>query len=294
MEFRGSIVAMITPFTEDGNIDRKGVEKLINYHIENGTDAILLAGTTGESATLSHEEHKELIKMGVEIADGRIPIIAGTGSNSTAEAIDLTKAAKDIGADAALLITPYYNKPTQKGMYLHFKKIAETVDIPIILYNVPSRTGINLLPDTVAKLSEIPNIVAVKEASGNLGQMVQIVSKAKEGFKLMSGDDQLLLPILSIGGTGVISVVANIIPKDMAQMIKEWEAGNITRAREMYYKMYPLAQAMFYETNPIPVKTAVGLLNLPAGPLRLPLATMDDNNLARLKEAMKNYGLEVS
>lgn len=294
MEFRGSIVAMITPFTEDGSIDRKGVEKLINYHIENGTDAILLAGTTGESATLSHEEHKELIKMGVEIADGRIPIIAGTGSNSTAEAIDLTKAAKDIGADAALLITPYYNKPTQKGMYLHFKKIAETVDIPIILYNVPSRTGINLLPDTVAKLSEIPNIVAVKEASGNLGQMVQIVSKVKEGFKLMSGDDQLLLPILSIGGTGVISVVANIIPKDMAQMIKEWEAGNIARAREMYYKMYPLAQAMFYETNPIPVKTAVELLNLPAGPLRLPLAPMDDNNLARLKEAMKNYGLEVS
>ncbi len=294
MEFRGSIVAMITPFTEDGKIDRDGVERLINFHIENGTDAILLAGTTGESATLTHDEHKELINMGVEIANGRIPIVAGTGSNSTAEALDLTRAAKEAGADAALLITPYYNKPTQKGMYLHFKKIAEEVDIPIILYNVPSRTGINLLPDTVAKLSEIPNIVAVKEASGNLGQMVQIVSKVKEGFKLMSGDDQLLLPILSIGGTGVISVVANIIPKDMAQMIKEWEAGNVGKAREMYYKMYPLAQAMFYETNPIPVKTAAGLLGLPTGPLRLPLAPMDDANLERMKKAMRDYGLEVS
>ncbi len=294
MEFRGSIVAMITPFTEDGKIDREGVERLINFHIENGTDAILLAGTTGESATLTHDEHKELIKMGVEIAAGRIPIVAGTGSNSTAEALDLTRAAKEAGADAALLITPYYNKPTQKGMYLHFKKIAEEVDIPIILYNVPSRTGINLLPDTVAKLSEIPNIVAVKEASGNLGQMVQIVSKVKEGFKLMSGDDQLLLPILSIGGTGVISVVANIIPKDMAQMIREWEAGNVQKAREMYYKMYPLAQAMFYETNPIPVKTAAGLLGLPTGPLRLPLAPMDDANLERMKKAMRDYGLEVS
>ncbi len=294
MEFRGSIVAMITPFTEDGKIDRDGVERLINFHIENGTDAILLAGTTGESATLTHDEHKELIKMGVEIANGRIPIVAGTGSNSTAEALDLTRAAREAGADAALLITPYYNKPTQKGMYLHFKKIAEEVDIPIILYNVPSRTGINLLPDTVAKLSEIPNIVAVKEASGNLGQMVQIVSKVKEGFKLMSGDDQLLLPILSIGGTGVISVVANIIPKDMAQMIKEWEAGNVGKAREMYYKMYPLAQAMFYETNPIPVKTAAGLLGLPTGPLRLPLAPMDDVNLERMKKAMRDYGLEVS
>ncbi len=294
MEFRGSIVAMITPFTEDGKIDRDGVERLINFHIENGTDAILLAGTTGESATLTHDEHKELIKMGVEIANGRIPIVAGTGSNSTAEALDLTRAAREAGADAALLITPYYNKPTQKGMYLHFKKIAEEVDIPIILYNVPSRTGINLLPDTVARLSEIPNIVAVKEASGNLGQMVQIVSKVKEGFKLMSGDDQLLLPILSIGGTGVISVVANIIPKDMAQMIKEWEAGNVDKAREMYYKMYPLAQAMFYETNPIPVKTAAGLLGLPTGPLRLPLAPMDDANLEKMKKAMRDYGLEVS
>ena len=294
MEFRGSMVAMITPFTEDGKIDKTGVEKLINFHIENGTDAILLVGTTGESATLTHDEHKELIKMGVEISAGRIPIVAGTGSNSTAEAIELTKFAKETGADAALLITPYYNKPTQKGMYLHFKKIAESADIPIVLYNVPSRTGINLLPDTVARLSEIPNIVAVKEASGNLGQMVQIISKVKDGFNLMSGDDQLLLPILSIGGTGVISVVANIIPKDMSQMIKEWEAGNIDKAREMYYKMYPLAQAMFYETNPIPVKTAARLLGLPTGELRLPLAPMDDINLEKLKKAMKNYGLEVS
>lgn len=294
MELRGSIVAMITPFREDGKIDRDGVEKLINYHIENGTDAILLVGTTGESATLTHDEHKELIKMGVEISAGRIPIVAGTGSNSTAEAIELTKFAEKIGADAALLITPYYNKPTQKGMYLHFKKIAGSADIPIILYNVPSRTGINLLPDTVARLSEIPNIVAVKEASGNLGQMVQIISKAKNDFNLMSGDDQLLLPILSIGGTGVISVVANIIPKDMSRMIKEWEAGNIDKAREMYYKMYPLAQAMFYETNPIPVKTAARLLGLPTGELRLPLASMDDINLEKLKKAMKNYGLEVN
>lgn len=290
--FKGSLVAMITPFGENGEVNEKGIEKLVEFHIQNGTNGIVPCGTTGEAPTLSHDEHKRVVEVTIKAVAGRIPVIAGTGSNCTREALDLTSHAKKAGADGALIITPYYNKPTQKGLYLHFKKIAEEVDIPIIVYNVPSRTGINLLPETLAELSEIKNIVGVKEASGNLDQMTQIIELCGEKITLLSGDDKLLLPVLSIGGKGVISVVANIIPREVSDMISEFEKRNYQKAKEIFLsKVYPLSNAMFYETNPIPVKTSARLMGLPSGDLRLPLAPMSENNLAKLKADLIKFGL---
>jgi len=290
--FKGSLVAMITPFTEGDEIDEKGIKELVEFHIRNGTNGIVPCGTTGESPTLSHEEHKRVVEITINAVAGRVPVIAGTGSNCTREALDLTSHAKEAGADGALIIIPYYNKPTQKGLYLHFKKIAEEVDIPIVVYNVPSRTGTNMLPETLAELAELKNIVAVKEASGNLDQMTQIVELCGDKITLLSGDDKLLLPLLSIGGKGVISVVANIIPRDVSNMISEFEKGNYQKAKEIFLsKVYPLSNAMFYETNPIPVKTSARLMGLPAGALRLPLAPMSENNLAKLKVDLIKFGL---
>ncbi|MHC2994470.1 MAG: 4-hydroxy-tetrahydrodipicolinate synthase [Candidatus Atribacteria bacterium] len=290
--FKGSLVAMITPFKENGEVDEKGIEKLVEFHIQNGTNGIVPCGTTGESPTLSHEEHKRVVEVTINAVAGRVLVIAGTGSNCTREALDLTSHAKKAGADGALIITPYYNKPTQKGLYLHFKKIAEEVDIPIIVYNVPSRTGINLLPETLAELSEIKNIVGVKEASGNLDQMTQIIELCGDKITLLSGDDKLLLPVLSIGGKGVISVVANIIPREVSDMVNEFEKENYQKAKEIFLsKVYPLSNAMFYETNPIPVKTSARLMGLPSGDLRLPLAPMSENNLAKLKADLIKFGL---
>lgn len=290
--FKGSIVAMITPFDESGEIDEKGIEKLVEFHIQNGTNGILPCGTTGESATLSKEEHKKVVELTIKAARGRLPIIAGAGSSSTRDALDLTSHAKEAGADGALIITPYYNKPTQKGLFLHFKKIAEEVDIPIVVYNVPSRTGVNLSPETLAQLAEIENIVAVKEASGSLDQMIQIIGLCGDKITLLSGDDTLLLPILSIGGKGVISVVANIIPRDVSNMISEFERGNYQEAKRLFLsRVYPLSKAMFYETNPIPVKTSARLMGLPSGDFRLPLCSMTESNFAKLKEDLVNYGL---
>lgn len=290
--FKGSLVAMITPFTEGDEIDEKGIKELVEFHIKNGTNGIVPCGTTGESPTLSHEEHKRVVEITINAVAGRIPVIAGTGSNCTREALDLTSHAKEAGADGALIIIPYYNKPTQKGLYLHFKKIAEEVDIPIVVYNVPSRTGTNMLPETLAELAELKNIVAVKEASGNLDQMTQIVELCGDKITLLSGDDKLLLPLLSIGGKGVISVVANIIPREVSNMISEFEKGNYQKAKEIFLsKVYPLSNAMFYETNPIPVKTSARLMGLPAGALRLPLAPMSENNLAKLKVDLIKFGL---
>jgi 4-hydroxy-tetrahydrodipicolinate synthase len=290
--FKGSFVAMITPFTESGKVDEKGINELVEFHIKNGTDGIVPCGTTGESPTLSHEEHKRVVEITIKAVSGRIPVIAGTGSNSTREALDLTSHAKEAGADGALIVVPYYNKPTQKGLYLHYKEIADNVDIPIIVYNVPSRTGVNLLPETLAKLAELENIVAVKEASGNLEQMAQIVELCGDKITLLSGDDKLILPVLSIGGKGVISVVANIIPADVANMIREFEKGNYQTAQNIFIsKVYPLSSAMFYETNPIPVKTSVQLMGLPAGNLRLPLTPMSDDNLAKLKSDLVKFNL---
>jgi len=290
--FKGSLVAMITPFTESGEVDEKGIKELVEFHIKNGTNGIVPCGTTGESPTLSHEEHKKVVDITMEAVAGRIPVIAGTRSNSTREAFDLTSHAKKAGADAALVVVPYYNRPTQKGLYLHYKKLAEEIDIPIIVYNVPSRTGTNLLPETLAKLAQLKNIAAVKEASGNLDQMTQIVELCGDNIVLLSGDDKLLLPVLSIGGKGVISVVANIIPRDVSDMVREFEEGNYQKSKEIFLsKVYPLSNAMFYETNPIPVKTSARLMGLPSGDLRSPLCSMNEDNLTKLKSDLVKFGL---
>jgi len=289
--FKGSIVAIVTPFN-NGKIDEKKLRELIEFQIKNGTSGIVPCGTTGESATLSFDEHDRVIEITIEQVGKRIPVIAGTGSNSTDEAIMLTKHAVKSGADASLQVSPYYNRPTQKGLYEHFEAIANSVEIPIILYNIASRTGVNIEPETIAKLArDCKNIVGVKEASGNLEQMSRIKQLCPENFALISGDDSLTLPVLSIGGTGIISVVANIVPKDVAGLVSEFEKGNIKKAQEIHYKLLPLIKAMFIETNPIPLKTALGLLGMCEPDLRLPMCAMLPENLEKLKKALVDYGL---
>ncbi|MBI1992305.1 MAG: 4-hydroxy-tetrahydrodipicolinate synthase [Candidatus Omnitrophica bacterium] len=290
LALRGSMVALVTPFRRDA-IDEAALKRLIELHVESGTSAIVPCGTTGESATLSFEEHDRVIDVTVQTARGRIPVIAGTGSNNTREAIRLTKHAKEAGADGALLISPYYNKPTQRGLYLHFKAIAEAVDIPLILYNIASRTAVNIEPETFAQLAGIPNIVAVKESSGNLEQMSRILQMTEGKLALLSGDDALTLPVLSIGGSGVISVAANIVPRDVASMVEAYQAGRRDEAIRWHQRLLPLVKALFLETNPIPVKTAMGLLGMIQPELRLPLCEMSEANLARLKTVLENYGL---
>ncbi len=288
--FKGSMVALVTPF-ENGKVDEKALKELVEFHIKNGTTALVPCGTTGESATLSYEEHDRVIELTIQFAKGRIPVIAGTGSNSTEEAIALTRHARKAGADASLQVSPYYNRPTQKGLYLHFKAIAEAVDIPIILYNIASRTGVNIEPETFAKLAAIKNIIGVKEASGSLEQMARIRSLCPKTFLLISGDDALTLPVMAIGGVGIISVVGNIIPRDVADMCAAYEKGNVKKAEELHYKMLALVKAMFIETNPIPVKTAMGLMKLCEPEMRLPLCEMLPENKERLVKAMKEYKL---
>ncbi len=288
--FRGSITALVTPF-RNGRIDEDAFRELIEFQIKGGSSAIVPCGTTGESATLDFEEHKKVVDIAVNAVKKRIPVIAGTGGNSTSEAIELTRHAKKAGVDATLQVTPYYNKPSQEGLYRHFRAIAEAVSLPQVLYNVPGRTGINMLPETVARLAELKEIVAIKEASGNLGQMAEIISLAGERITLLSGDDNLTLPVLAIGGTGVISVVANIEPADTANMIKEWEKGNLEEAKRLYYKLLPLCQAMFYETNPVPVKTSLALMGKIGEEMRLPMAPLSQGNLEKLKKALRDYGL---
>lgn len=288
--FKGSMVALVTPF-RNGKVDEKALKELVEFHIKNGTSAIVPCGTTGESSTLSYDEHDKVIELTIQFARGRVPVIAGTGSNSTEEAIMLTEHAKKAGADASLQISPYYNRPTQRGLYLHFKAIAERVDIPIILYNIASRTGVNIEPETFAKLAEIKNIIGVKEASGSLEQMSRIRKLCPKEFLLISGDDALTLPVLSIGGVGVISVVSNIIPKDIADMCAAFEKGDAKKAEEMHYKTLPLVKAMFIETNPIPVKTAMGLMKMIDPSLRLPLCEMLPENKEKLVKALKEYKL---
>ena len=288
--FKGSLVAIVTPF-ENGKLDEKRFKNLIEFQIKSGTSGIVPCGTTGESATLSLEEHERVVELSVQTAKGRVLVIAGAGSNNTAEAIRLTKYAKHAGADGVLLISPYYNKPTQEGIYLHFKTIAEEVDIPIVLYNIASRTGINIEPSTVAKLAPIKNIVAIKEASGNVSQMAQIKRLCGDNITLISGDDALTLPVLAIGGTGVISVIANIVPKETAEMINQFEKGNIEESRKIYYRLLPLIKAMFIETNPVPVKTAMGMMGLIKPQVRLPLCPMLPENEEQLKKILKNYKL---
>jgi 4-hydroxy-tetrahydrodipicolinate synthase len=289
--FKGSIVALVTPF-KNNKIDERKLKDLIEFQIKNGTSGIVPCGTTGESATLTTAEHERVIEITIEKVNKRVPVIAGTGSNSTEEAINLTKHAAASGADASLQVAPYYNRPTQKGLYEHFKAVAGSVDIPIILYNIASRTGVNIEPETIAKLSrDCKNIVGVKEASGNLEQMSRIKALCPGDFDLISGDDGLTLPILSLGGTGIISVVANIAPRDVANMVKEFLKGNIAKAQSLHYKLLPLVKAMFIETNPIPVKTAMGFLGMCEPDLRLPMTEMLPENAEKLKKALKEYGL---
>ncbi len=289
--FKGSIVAIVTPF-HNAKFDDKKFRDLIEFQIKNGSSGIVPCGTTGESATLSFQEHDRVIEIAIEQTKKRVPVIAGTGSNSTDEAIMLTKHAAKAGADASLQVSPYYNRPTQKGLYEHFKAIADSVDIPIILYNIASRTGVNIEPETIAKLAnDCKNIVGVKEASGNLEQMARIKMLCPPSFDLISGDDGLTLPVLSIGGTGIISVVANIVPKDVTELVANFEKGDIKKAQGIHYKLLPLIKALFIETNPIPVKTALGLMGLCEPDLRLPMCAMSPENLEKLKKALKDYGL---
>ncbi len=290
LTFRGSMVAIVTPFRNDA-IDEQAFTRLIELHIEAGTSAIVPCGTTGESATLSFEEHDRVIELAVQAARGRIPVIAGTGSNNTREAIRLTKHAKEVGADAALLISPYYNKPTQRGLYLHFKAIAEAVDIPLVIYNIASRTAVNIEPETFAQLATVHNIVAVKESSGNLEQMSRILQLTEGKLALLSGDDALTLPVLAIGGTGVISVSANIVPRDVRAMIEAFQSGNRQEAIRWHQRLLPLTKALFLETNPIPIKTAMGMLGTITPELRLPLCEMSEANQERLRQALSAYGL---
>jgi len=286
--FKGSFVAIVTPFKNE-KVDKTKFRELIEFQIKNGTDGIVPAGCTGEAATLTHEEQKALVKLTCEIVNGRVPVIAGAGSNSTAEAVSLTKCAKRAGADGILSITPYYNKPTPEGQYRHYEAVAKAADIPIMIYNVPSRTGISIKPETVARLSKIDNIVAIKEASGSLDQVSQIISLCD--ITVLSGDDSLTLPMMAVGAQGVVSVVANVVPGEVHEMTKEYLDGNIEEARKMHYKILPLCKAMFIETNPLPVKTSLKMLGMLNGQMRLPLCEMEAENRAKLKKALKEYGL---
>lgn len=290
-QIKGAFVAIVTPFV-DGKIDEQGLIDLIEFQLENGTHGIVPCGTTGESATMTYEEDRKVIELTVKTVNGRVPVIAGTGSNSTSEAIRYTKQAREIGADGALMVTPYYNKPSQEGLYQHYKAVAEAVDIPIILYNVPGRTSVNLLPETVARCAQIDNIVGIKEATGSLTQASDVIRLCPDDFIVLSGDDFTALALVLLGGHGVISVISNVTPRDMAAMMDAALGGDLETAKALHYKMFPLMHAMFYETNPVPAKTALELMGkINSATPRLPLARMSEANLSRLKKALGDYGL---
>ncbi len=288
--FQGSFVALVTPF-KNGKIDEEALKNIIEFQVSNGTNGIVPCGTTGESATLSVEEHNQVVEITVQAVNGRIPVIAGSGSNSTGEAIKLTRHAKEVGANAALHITPYYNKPTQEGLYQHFKKIAGEVDIPIILYNVPSRTSVNMLPETTARLAEIKNIVGIKEATGNLQQISETIKLCGDNFSVISGDDANTLPIMAAGGNGVISVTANIAPEKISALCKSCLEGNFSDARKLHYELLDLNNIMFIETSPVPVKTSLSLMGKITGELRLPLTPLSESSLSKLKILLKQSGI---
>lgn len=291
--FTGSIVALVTPMDDKGHVDRASLKKLIDYHVESGTSAIVSVGTTGESATLSHDEHGGVVMATLELADGRIPVIAGTGANSTSEAISLTKRFHGTGVVGCLTVTPYYNKPTQEGLFQHFKAIAEETDLPQILYNVPSRTGCDLLPETVARLSKVKNIVAIKEATGNLSRVSQIqVLVNDDKFILLSGDDATALDFMQLGGKGVISVTANVAAREMAQLCSMAEKGNFAEARQLNQRLMPLHHDLFVESNPVPVKWACKALGLIANDyVRLPMIPLSDRARLVVEKALKHIDL---
>lgn len=294
MIFKGSAVALVTPFDDEGYVNHEKLGALVEYHIANGTDAIVACGTTGEASTLSDEEHLEAIKATIDAVNKRIPVIAGTGGNDTAHSIYLSKEAEKLGADALLIITPYYNKANKSGLRKHFVSIAESVNLPIILYNVPSRTGVNIPPSLVADLAKnVDNIVGLKEACGDLAQVTEVCRLVPDGFAVYSGNDDSILPLLSVGGSGVISVVANICPQETHDLVAKFFEGDIEGSRELQLGMKPLIDSLFIEVNPVPVKTALNLLGFNVGDLRLPLAEMTSDNLQVLKNELSNYGLKL-
>jgi 4-hydroxy-tetrahydrodipicolinate synthase len=290
MEIRGAMVALVTPFRND-RIDRAAVKKLIDYMIENGIDAIIPCGTTGESATLSHEEHDEMIEITLELTGGRVPVIAGTGSNSTREAVRLTKHAAQAGAQAALLITPYYNRPTQEGLYQHFLAVSEASDLPLVLYNVPGRTGVNLLPPTVARLAEHKNIIGIKEASGSLPQAMEILTLCPPKFLLLSGEDMLNLPLYAIGAQGTISVIANVAPQLVSGLYDAFIAGKLKEADFLNRNLFELNRILFVETNPIPAKAALAMMGMIGPEIRLPLTEPSAENKNKIRGVLKDLGL---
>lgn len=292
--FTGSGVAIVTPMREDGSVNYEKFTELVEFQIEGGTDAIIVCGTTGEASTMSHEEHLDVIRHCVEVVKGRVPVIAGTGSNCTETAVYLSQEAEKYGADGLLLVSPYYNKATQNGLYTHFKTVADSVKVPILLYNVPSRTGCNILPQTIVRLCrDCENIVGVKEASSNIVQIGQLAAMARGEVDIYSGNDDQIVPILSLGGKGVISVLANVAPRQTHEICARFFAGDVAGSRQMQLEAMDLCGALFCEVNPIPVKKALNLMGKGAGSLRLPLTDMEEANAARLEKAMREYGILV-
>ena len=288
--FQGAFTALVTPFS-DGHIDVQALKNHVEFQIENGIDGLVPCGTTGEASTLSHEEHIEVVKITVKSAAGRVPVIAGSGSNSTAEALELTKRVKEVGADAALMITPYYNKPTQEGLYQHFSSVAGKIDIPIVLYNVPGRTCVNMLPETVARLAAIPNIVGLKDATADLKQTSYTRQLVPNDFVILSGEDTLVYPLMAVGGNGVISVTSNILPGEMAEMCRRFLDGDMAGAAELHHRLLPMCDALFVETNPIPVKAALAMMGRMENEFRLPLVPITDKGAAAVRSAITEFGL---
>ncbi|HSE95612.1 MAG TPA: 4-hydroxy-tetrahydrodipicolinate synthase [Methylomirabilota bacterium] len=289
--FQGSLVAMVTPF-RDGRVDEAALKQLVEFHVQHGTDGLVPCGTTGESPTLSHEEHRRVVEVVIQAAAGRIPVVAGTGSNSTAEAIEMTVHAARAGAAGALLVSPYYNKPTQEGLYRHFRAVAEAApDLPLILYNIQGRTAVNIETDTLARLAQLPNVVGVKEASGSLDQMTQVILACGPDFTVLSGDDNLTLPLMAVGGRGVISVLGNFLAREVTDLTHAALDGDWKRARELHLRLYPLCRAMFIETNPIPVKEAMAMLGMVRAEWRLPMCPMSAGNRDRLRTTLVQAGV---
>jgi 4-hydroxy-tetrahydrodipicolinate synthase len=289
--FQGSFVAMVTPF-RNGKVDEAKLRELVEFHVTNGTDGLIPCGTTGESPTLSHDEHHRVVELVIEAARGRIRVVAGTGSYSTSDAIEMTKHAERAGAAGALVVNPYYNKPTQEGLYRHFRAVAESVAIPILVYNIQGRTAINVETDTMARLArDVKNIVGVKEASGSLDQMSQVIAACGPDFSVLSGDDNITLPLLAIGGSGVVSVIANIVPRETADLVHAALDGDWKRARDLHFRLFPLARAAFLETNPIPIKEAMAMAGMLEPEFRLPMCRMSDTNREKLRAILKPYGL---
>lgn len=288
--FSGSMVALVTPF-KDGKVEWKSLDGLVEFHIKNGTHGIVPCGTTGESATLSHQEHNDVIRAVIKAVNRKVPVIPGTGSNSTDEAIHLTREAEKAGADGALLISPYYNRPTQEGIFQHYKKVASSVGIPLIVYNIPARTGSKIEPETLARLSEIKNIAGVKEATGSVDQAIDVIRLCNPRFAVFSGEDSLTFSLMALGGKGVISTVANIVPKEMSDLTAACLKGDWEQGRKVQLKLLPLIRAVFIETNPIPIKTALSVMGKCPGDLRLPLTPMSEGNLKKLRQTMTDFGL---